>query len=364
MSENRTYIHLVSIAALIIILAAARTAQQIVVPFLLAGFISIIAASPVAWLRKQRVSAGLALAIVLVSMIGLLFGMVLIMTSPIESFSQALPTYLNSLKGVNEKFVQWLSIVGIDVPEAGFKRALDPGTAMHLVNSIFNSLSELFSYTFLITLTVIFMMLEASVFSEKISLIRDDPGRTMTKIAGFLENTQRYMAIKAFTSIITGIIIGISMALVGVDYALLWGFLAFVLNFIPNIGSIIAGGLAVLMTLLQLGIGPAIIVAIIFLAVNMVIGNIIEPRIMGRGVGLSTLVVFLSLIFWGWMFGPIGMLLSVPLTMLVKFAAEANEDTRWIAILLSSSTTEYVEQTNINAELSGQEPKGSDSIEN
>ena len=188
------------------------------------------------------------------------------------------------------------------------------------------------------------MMLEASVFSQKILLIGDDTGKTMQKITGFLDNTQRYMAIKTLTSLITGILVTISMALVGVDYAVLWGFLAFVLNFIPNIGSIIAGVLAVLMTLIQLGVGPAVTVAVIFLAINILIGNLLEPRIMGRGVGLSTLVVFLSLIFWGWMFGPIGMLLSVPLTMLVKFAAEANEDTRWFAILLSSSPDEYVEQ--------------------
>ena len=166
------------------------------------------------------------------------------------------------------------------------------------------------------------MMLEASVFSEKVSFIRNDTGKTLTNIAGFLDNTQRYMAIKAFTSLITGVLIGISMALMGVDYAVLWGFLAFLLNFIPNIGSIIAAVPAVLMTLLQLGGGSAVSVAIIFLAVNMLIGNVIEPRVMGRGVGLSSLVVFLSLVFWGWLLGPVGMLLSVPLTMLVKFAAE------------------------------------------
>ncbi len=345
MTQSRTNTGLVSIAALIIIFAAARGAQQIVVPFLLAGFISIIAAAPVTWLRNKGVPAGLALVIVIVAMIGLMFSMALLLTSPIEGFSRALPAYVDSLRDLNAKFVQWMSKVGFDVPEAGMRRAFDPGTAMHLVNSIFGSLRQLFSYTFLITLTVIFMMLEASVFSDKILLIRDDTGKTMKKITGFLENTQRYMAIKALTSLITGILVTISMALVGVDYAVLWGFLAFVLNFIPNIGSIIAGVLAVLMTLIQLGVGPAVTVAVIFLAINILIGNALEPRIMGRGVGLSTLVVFLSLVFWGWMFGPIGMLLSVPLTMLVKFAAEASEDTRWFAILLSSSTDEYVEQS-------------------
>ena len=114
------------------------------------------------------------------------------------------------------------------------------------------------------------------------------------------------------------------------------------------VGSIIAAVPAILITMLQLGTGPAITVALIFLAVNMVIGNVIEPRVMGRGVGLSSLVVFLSLVFWGWLLGPIGMLLSVPLTMLVKFATEENDETRWVAILLSSNTQGYVEQKDAN----------------
>lgn len=346
MSMSRTHINLVSIAAVVIILAAARASQQIVVPFLLAVFISIIAAAPAAWLRHKNVPAGLAIAIVVVMMIGLFIGSSLILATSIESFSQTLPTYLDNLKSLTEKFMQWLADMGLDVPEAGFSSAFNPGSAMRLANSILSSLSQLLSYTFLITIAVIFMMLESSIFSEKVSLIRHNTGTTLANIEGFLDNTQRYMAIKALTSLITGICISISMALVGLDYPVLWGFLAFLLNFIPNIGSIIAAVPAVLLALLQLGPGSAITVAIIFLAVNMIIGNVIEPRVMGRGVGLSSLVVFLSLVFWGWLFGPIGMLLSVPLTVLVKFAAEVNEDTRWIAILLSSSTDEFVEENN------------------
>ena len=350
MTMSRTYINLVSIASVVIILAAARAAQQIVVPFLLAVFISIIAAAPAAWLRKKHVPAGVAIAIVIVMMIGLFIGTSLILATSVESFSQTLPTYLDSLKGSTEKLIQGLNNVGIDVPEEGFSNVFDPGAAMRLANSIISSLSQLLSHTFLIIITVIFMMLESSVFSEKISLIRHNTATTLANITGFLDSTQRYMAIKALTSLITGICISISMALVGLDYAVLWGFLAFLLNFIPNIGSIIAAVPAVLLALLQLGIGSAIAVAAIFLAVNMLIGNVIEPRVMGRGVGLSSLVVFLSLVFWGWLFGPVGMLLSVPLTMLVKFATEVNEDTRWVAILLSSSTDEYVEQTDTNVQ--------------
>ena len=120
-----------------------------------------------------------------------------------------------------------------------------------------------------------------------------------------------------------------------VDYPLLWGLLAFLLNYIPNLGSIIAAVPTVLLTLVQLGWSAALIVFAGYSVVNVVIGSFIEPRFMGKGLGLSTLVVFLSLVFWGWVLGPVGMLLSVPLTMTLKIALESSEENRWLAKLLS-----------------------------
>jgi predicted PurR-regulated permease PerM len=122
----------------------------------------------------------------------------------------------------------------------------------------------------------------------------------------------------------------------GVDHFLLWSVLAFLLNYIPNIGSMIAAVPAVLLALVQLGAPTAGLVALGYVLSNAIMGNVIEPKYMGRGLGLSTLVVFLSLIFWGWLLGTVGMLLSVPLTMIVKIALESSQDTRWVALLLAS----------------------------
>lgn len=142
------------------------------------------------------------------------------------------------------------------------------------------------------------------------------------------------MAIKTWMSLATGIAVFILLAIVGVNYAVLWGLLTFFLNYVPNIGSIIAAIPAVLLALIQLGFVKSVIVAAGFVVINLLMGNVIEPRFMGRGLGLSTLVVFLSLIFWGWVLGPVGMLLSVPLTMTAKIALDSREETRWLAILL------------------------------
>jgi len=145
-----------------------------------------------------------------------------------------------------------------------------------------------------------------------------------------------YMVLKAIISMFTGLIVWIALVIIGTDYAFLWAVVAFLFNFIPNIGSIIAAVPAVLLTLVQLGAFSSIIVSLLYIVINVLIGSVVEPKVMGKGLGLSTLVVFLSLIFWGWLLGIVGMLLSIPLTIMVKIILDENEKTRWISVLLGS----------------------------
>ena len=142
------------------------------------------------------------------------------------------------------------------------------------------------------------------------------------------------MAIKTVVSLAVGVTVAVWLAIMGVNYPTLWGLLAFVLNYVPNIGSIIAAVPAILLTFLMFDIFKAVIVTIGYLVINVVMGNIIEPKFMGQRLGLSPLVVFLSLLFWGWVLGPVGMLLSVPLTMTAKIALDTREDMRWLSVLL------------------------------
>ena len=183
-------------------------------------------------------------------------------------------------------------------------------------------------------MTVVFILLEASSLPHKIHAALDRPGASLAGFERFVENVQRYMAIKSVVSLMTGVIIATGLWLIGVDYPLLWGVLAFLLNYVPNIGSIIAAVPAVLLAFVQLGALAALLSTMLYVAVNMLIGNMVEPRFMGRGLGLSTLVVFLSLVFWGWVLGPVGMLLSVPLTITVKIALESSSESHWLAVLL------------------------------
>jgi predicted PurR-regulated permease PerM len=152
-----------------------------------------------------------------------------------------------------------------------------------------------------------------------------------------VREVRHYLAIKTWISLATGFLVTVFLVSIGLDYAILWGVLAFMLNYIPTLGSIIAAVPAILLAYIQLGGGWAVGVTAGYLAVNLIMGNLIEPRVMGQGLGLSTLVVFLSLLFWGWVLGPVGMVLSVPLTVTLRIALESRQETRWIAVLLGSA---------------------------
>lgn len=328
--------HLVNIAAFIIIVAGMRAASSLLVPFLLALFIAIVFASPFLWLQSKGVPTAIALLLViLVILVAGTFLGTLVGTS-VNNFMDNLPLYEKLL---NEKFSNaaiWLQGFGLDVPREQLLQSINPEDPLRMVGGLLSGLGRMLSSTFLILLTTIFIMLELSGFPAKLRAASDDPDMTLESFSKIHENIKHYMALKTLISLGTGVCVFIILVLIGIDYPLLWGLLAFLLNYIPSIGSIIAAVPAVLLALVQFGGGAALLTAGGYLFVNTLFGNFIEPRVMGKGLGLSTLVVFLSLIFWGWILGPVGMLLSVPLTMAFKIALDSREETHRFAVLLGS----------------------------
>ena len=330
---------LIILAAVVIIIAGMSAAKSIIVPFLLAAFISIISSPPLFWLEKKRVPKWLALFIVLFVILSFLLLIAGLVGSSVNDFSNNVPVYEAKLEEQVNVFLDWLKQAGIDVSRLELNKVFNSATIMKLIAGLINALGGVLTNGFLILLTVIFMLLEAASIPAKLHAIFRDPETSLGHLNHFISTVNRYMIIKTAISFSTGAFVGIFLTIMGVDYPLVWGLLAFALNYVPNIGSIMAAVPAILLTLIKLGAGRALGVTIGYLLIGMIMGNIIEPRVMGRGVGLSTLVVFVSLIFWGWILGPVGMLLSVPLTMTVKIALDTSEDTRWIAILLGSEET-------------------------
>ncbi|MDP4528159.1 AI-2E family transporter [Alkalimonas delamerensis] len=334
--EAQTTRVLVACAALVVILAGIKAAATIVVPFLLALFIAIICSPLIQLLHRWHLPKMLAilLVILLILVVGTFFAT--IVGQSLTDLTRNMPEYQVRLNAAVLQLLNWLAEYHLVVEPRQLLSQINPGSAMTLATNLLAGLGTMLTNTLLILLIVVFMLLEAHSIPAKIKLGMQQPEQKLQQVQRFLQSVNRYIAIKTMMSALTGVVVGLMLWLLGVSYPLLWGMLAFLLNYIPNIGSIIAAVPAVLVALVDGGLSLAFATTLVFVAVNLLVGNMLEPRIMGRGLGLSTLVVFLSLIFWGWMLGTVGMLLSIPLTMIVKIALENSPNGRWIAVLLDS----------------------------
>jgi len=333
MQAGNNHRPLVGAAAFVVIIAGMQAAASLLVPFLLAAFIAIICLPPLNWLTAKRIPSAAAVLIIALAivLIGLLVGA--FVGSSVSDFSHNLPSYQERLQVLTGSTLHWLTGLGISISSQTLLDTLSPSAAMGMAGKLLSGLGNALANTFLIILTVIFLLIEAASLPHKWNVMGDH-APSIQGFEQFIRSVSAYFSIKSWISLATGIFITIWLAVIGVDYPLLWGLVAFLFNFVPNIGSIIAAVPAILLALVQLGGGEALLAGLGYVIANVVMGNVVEPRFMGKGVGLSTLIVFLSLVFWSWVLGPVGMLLSVPLTMVVKLALESNEQTQWLAILL------------------------------
>ncbi|MCD4789821.1 MAG: AI-2E family transporter [Bacteroidales bacterium] len=345
MIKNKTRAERISpalmIAAFIIIIAGVMYASSIITMMLMALFISIICAQPINWLKKRKVPNGLAIVIVLLGIILIFFGLGELIGESLAGFSKNAPKYEDSLNKMGSTVFQSLNDKGFNISHDKLMNMLDPGKIINFTGTMISDLGEIMGSTILILFVVLFILLEFNSFSIKAKAIVKIPTESLNYLEKIGKSIRYYLGIKTITCLLTGIFIWVCLAIIGVDYAILWALMAFLLNYIPTIGSIIAGIPAVLFALIQLGFGGALWTIGGYVTVNMLIGNVIEPKMMGKGMGLSTLVVFIALIFWGFVLGTVGMFLSVPLTMSIKIMLEQSEKTRWIAILLG--TQEYAQ---------------------
>ncbi len=329
---------LIVTAALVIVIAGMKAAAPLLVPFLLAVFIAVISFPLMSKLQQSGLSKGLSVAVVILLVVVIGFGLTVLVGSSVTDFSRSIPQYQEKISAEWIIVLQWLADHGVSVADT-IKETMDPSAAVGLVSSILKGFGNVLTNSFLIILTVVFILLETAGLTQKFLVLNEsDSGKN---ISGkemfsqvFVEKLRNYMSLKTIISMFTGLVIAVALWLIGVDYPVLWGVLAFMLNFVPNIGSIIAAVPAVLLTIVQLGLTPAILVAAVYLSVNVIIGSFVEPKYIGKGLGLSTLVVFVSLVFWGWVLGPVGMLLSVPLTITVKLALDSKPETEWLGHLL------------------------------
>lgn len=336
-TEGRVVRVLATAGWVVIVVAGMRAAGPLLVPLILSIFLALICEPAVLWLQRKRLPSGVAVPLVIAGVILLGLALGAIAGASLSQFSQALPRYQAHLHNQMTQVLQWLGGLGLELSGQELLAYVDPSAAMRLGARMLSGLGQLLSNSFLILLTVTFILFEASAFRRKLLAIWGHGTGSLDRFTKFAEDVYQFLAIKTLVGLATGIVVGLWVGLLGVDFPVLWGLLAFLLNYVPNLGSIIAAAPAVLLALIQFGPGLALIVVLGYVVVNVVFGNLVEPKLMGRRLGLSTLTVFLSLVFWGWVLGPVGMILSVPLTMILKIALESGEETKWIAILLGPS---------------------------
>ena len=323
-------------ASLVVILAGIRAAQPIVVPFLLSAFIAVLCLPPMVWMQRRGLPSVVAVTILIVGLVAVSVGFAAVVGNSLKDFTTSLPEYQDRLQDTTGQVVAWLKSHRVEMPADVLQEYVDPGAVMGLVGNTLAGIGGMLTNGVLILLTVVFILFEASSLPGKMRAAFGDATRSLEQFDAITRGLQRYIVIKTTVSVATGTLIALWLWLIGVDHPVLWGLLAFLFNYIPNIGSIIAAVPTVLLAVVQLGFLEAVLTAAGYAVANTVMGNLVEPRFMGRGLGLSTLVVFLSLVFWGWLMGPVGMLLSVPLTMMAKIVLEGSPETRWIAVLLDS----------------------------
>ena len=327
------------LACLVVVVYGMRFAAPILLPSALALFLTVLSLPVMLWLRERRVPSWIAIALTVLLNVSLIGLVVLIVSESVSELQAQLPRYIRLFQ---ELQISWFNFIesrtDIVVSEVLSTDIVDPLAFIDFARGAVGRVAQFVSMTFLVFLIMAFMLSEAMVFPAKFRHISGPTARNEDRLQKVVTEVQTYLGIKTVVSLATGLLLGSWAWVAGLDFPILLGLVAFLLNYVPTVGSILAALPALFLSLILVGtVGHAVLVALGYVVVNTVFGNILEPTLMGRRLGLSTLVVILSLLFWGWAWGPLGALLSVPLTVVVKIWLENTKDLRWVAVLLDKT---------------------------
>jgi predicted PurR-regulated permease PerM len=332
---DKTGLHiLLKLAALVVILAGIHAAADIIVQLLLALFFAIVLNPLVIWFIRRGVRRPVAITLVVVVMLIVLTALIGVLASSITEFMAMLPKYNKELTRKVLYLQEMVPFLNLHMSPERMLQRMDSDKLMTFTTTLMTSLSGAMASVVLLVMTVVFMLFEVRHVPYKLRFALNTPQIHIAGLHRALKGVSHYLALKTLLSLWTGAIVWLGLALMGIQFALMWGVLAFLLNYVPNIGSVISAVPPMIQALLFNGVYECVLVGALFLVVHMVIGNILEPRMMGHRLGLSTLIVFLSLLVWGWLLGPVGMLLSVPLTSVCKIWMETTTGGSKLAILL------------------------------
>ena len=337
------YRALIMTASLMIVLYGLHWGAAVFVPIVVAFFLAVLSYPVMRFLTSKRVPHFLAMLLTVALNIAILAGLVNVASTLIVSFQGHIPRYVHELQKMMADGALWLEGKGVKGASDAVEK-LDwsaifqyAGTQnmMKMLNSTWDLLSSMVKEITLILILLLFILGEARGVTSRVLAVQQAGGPDLTKLLASASDIQKYLGIKTVISAIGGVLCGIWCWGLGLDYALLWGILAFLLHFIPAFGAILAGILPTLLALVQFGPGSAIAVAVGYLIINFALGSLIEPTMMGRRFGVSPLVILLSVLFWGMLWDAVGMFLAVPLTIMLKVVLENTDEFRWLGVAMS-----------------------------
>lgn len=325
-------------AASVVLFAGLRFASPFLVPFLLAAFVAIATTPLVAYLEQKRLPRTIAVAVGLGVDLMLMFGLAALLARSLQALAERLPVYEPAFRTAASRLAGWLWEFGFEVEMADLRGLLDPNAVVKAAGAIVQSTAFLLSQLAVVTILLAFILFEAAGTRETFARAfgtRDERAASASRV-------RTYLLVKTATSAATGVFAGLLCYSVGLELPLLWGLLAYLLNYIPTIGSLIAALPAIALASLQLGLLPAAGLTAGYFFINLLIGNVLEPRFMGQALGLRPLVVLLSMLFWGFLLGPVGALFSAPLSMLARDWLLNTVDLKWLGELMGNPDSQIV----------------------
>ena len=364
---------LFSFACTVIVVAGLKAAEDLIVPVLLGVFLAVLTLPLTGWLHSRGLPRPLAVIVAVLLDLLVLVLLAFIIVSVLPDFHATAQKYetkfreflmtnavstqnwLNSRLGplqewMAQNFGEPNSPATV-APPVDLKSAAEQLLTMDSFLSVVNWVNQvnivpwvisIVTKAFFALIIMVFVLIEAEKFAEKVGPMIDARGPNFRRFRTIGRELQYYLAIKTLASLATGILMGLSCWLTGVEFAFAWGLIAFIFNFIPTVGAVFSAIPPVLVALLQVGFWQCTVLVLMFLAIHIMVGNFIEPMVMGRGFGISTVVVILSVLFWGWLWGLVGMFLAVPLTMFIKMMLDESDDFRWVAVAMSKHREEGI----------------------
>lgn len=338
---------LISLACLFVVLAGTKQAAGVLVPIVYAFFLAVLSFPLLRWLVKKRIPSPIALGLTMLVNLSVLAGIITLAVRLLMSFNKDLPRYLRGLQTTLNEFAGWLQDKGVTDAKAAIDSLFDWNqlisyvTQQDIVQSLgsmlstFGTVATFLAGLIMVLILMMFVLMEAQGTERRLVAVRQAGGPDLSGLLRSATDIQKYLGVKTLISALTGVLAGVWCWFLDLQYPLLWAILAFVFNYIPAVGSSAASIPAIVEALVQHGSGAAIGVAIGYGLVNFSLDNFVQPQLLGNRFGISALIVVLSVIFWGWLWGPLGMFLAVPLTMVIKVLLDNNEEFRWISIAMS-----------------------------